>query len=228
MIPFGWIQYKVEILSEKFKEDDVEIAPQTAVISFYNKNGQISGQLKKGYFSRDVIFKKILNKEPVILNSCYINNFSLSDFRQLNNLPKDEIIEIYSFSAVNSVFDALISNDFSYSRVINDSVSFKDSVFLQGNTNFQGAIFEKGNINLSHCHFVNGDFDFSQVDIGEGGAIFNGTVFGEGYKDFHYTKFGDRDVSFVAVQFGKGDVSFINAAFGDADISLLFSFYSFL
>lgn len=219
MIPEGWIHYKVEIIQESYIEEDKVIAPHTALLSFYNKNGNVAGQLRKGYFKKEEIFEKIKNKEPLILNSCYIDNFSMSEYRHKNGMPEDALVDVNGISANESVFDALILNDFSYSRVHDRHISFKNSVFIHGHTSFLGSVFELGNVNFSHCRFIDGDFDFSQCDLGEGGAVFNSAVFGEGFKDFHYTKFGDRDVSFVATSFGKGDVSFINASFGNVDVS---------
>ena len=219
MIPEGWIQYKVEVLKDKYLIDNKEVAPATALISFFNKNGQTIGQIKKGYFTKDELYAKISNGEQLILNSCYISNFSMSEYRKIRGLQKEEFVDINGFSAIDSVFDAVIANDFSYVRFGNEAVNFKESYFLQGKTIFQGSYFEKGNVNFGHCRFINGEFDFSQADLGEGGIVFNGTLFGEGFKDFNYTKFGDRDVSFVAVEFGPGDVSFINSTYGDVDIS---------
>ena len=85
MIP-GHSSYKAEIKKLKFETEAGKKFPATALIHF-----QVEGRVKPvvelmGYLGEKEIYKAIDRGEELNLDHCYINKFSLRDYRLTRNL----------------------------------------------------------------------------------------------------------------------------------------------
>ena len=107
-------------VSELFKNNTSEVSndidlkfTETAKISFFDINNNLIETKKYGIVNLDVIYDKILKQEPIDISRCYIKNFSLSQYRKLNDLPANEKINLLDFTAVDSIFESDKVIDFS-------------------------------------------------------------------------------------------------------------------
>ena len=219
MIPFHYPGFKVEIKNLKFITEDGIRLPKTAIISFLDDNNNVTGVEILGHLDNESIYKKIASGEPVILDYCYIHNFSLSDYRHQNGMDKKARVALPSFSARHAFFDSKPGTDFSYAQFLDGDVSFEHAHFVNGPTTFNSAQFGKGSVNFSSVFFREGQVDFSNVSFGEGEVNFKNSVFCDGLKDFQYAEFGPGPVFFSNTEFHAGTTSFINASFGDGPVS---------
>ena len=216
---FDFSSYKVKIRDNEFTTPDGKKYPNTASISFFDKNRKELSYVELWYTDANNLYELIKKAEIINLDYCYIEEFSLSKYRQINNLEKEELVTIKSFTAKNSVFDAIELTDFSFGVFQEGNVSFQNAGFIHGGVNFTSSVFEDGKVNFNSCIFKNGNLNFNDTNFGHGGVNFKNSVIGNGNKDFQYAYFGNGDVLFANTIFGDGDISFINANFGNGDVS---------
>ncbi|WP_459195663.1 potassium channel family protein [Wukongibacter baidiensis] len=190
----------------------------------------------------EVIYKKIDNKEEINLDECYIQDFSLSDYRRDRGMDISDIIFIEGFSAQKAFFSTQSYTDFSYvtfgkgyvdfRNVIfkEGYVSFMNATFGEGNVDFQGSTFGKGLgfrnvmaihwlVNFRNTTFGKGHVNFSQVTFGEANVSFAGATFGKGTVSFIWSNFGKGNVNFKGANFGKGNISFTEATLEEGRVS---------
>ena len=211
--------HRVEIKNIKFITDEGQKLPKTAILTIVVP-GQSNPVVELlGYRELEDIYNCLDEGLPINLNHCYINKFSLSDYRQLRKLDSKKVISVAGFTAKNSFFDSPSPIDFSYASFQENEFSIEYSWILRGRMNFNYSTFSGQIINLSNVHFRDGNFDFANVKIGNGDINFKNTVFGTGKKDFQYTDFGTGKKSFINLEFNNGDASFINTLFNDGDVS---------
>ncbi len=154
------------------------------------------------------------------MDYCYLNKFSLSEYRQSRKLETNEYVELKGFSARYSFIDSPSQIDFSYAKVFEENFNMEYSYIVKGRMNLSYSVFQDIGINLSNVNFKDGNFDFSNVRINKGEVNFKNSTFGEGKKDFQYTDFGIGNKLFTNIEFNDGEVSFINTHFNDGDFSL--------
>jgi hypothetical protein len=209
----GYINYQVEIRNDKFITDDGRKYPRTANVMLFNKEGDVIGNELFGYVDIDELYNMIKDGKPLILDKCYIKDFSLSAYKRINRIEKKEHVLIKGFSARNSFFDTHISTDFSYSSFQDGDINFDGSHFGRGKVLFISSVFGKGNVNFSNTLFRNGNIDFKGSIFGGGDFLFKNAIVKDGIKDFQDIQFGSGEVSFANTEFNNGELLFINTRF---------------
>lgn len=215
----NFITYKVKIRDIEFITPEGVKFDSTAVINFFDINRKEVLYKELGYIDKNTIYEKIKNGENINLSYCYIEDFSILDYRKIYELAKEELINVKSFMAKESIFDAVDTTDFSFICFQNSNVSFQNSLFIHGGVNFNACIFEDGQVSFNSCVFRLGNVNFSNTNFGHGGIDFKNVNFGEGIKDFQYAYFGNGDVLFSNANFGSGEILFINTNFGNGHVS---------
>lgn len=211
--------YTVEIKKLKFESDAGQKYPATALIQF-----QIEGREKAlvelmGHLDEKEIYKAIDRGEELNLDHCYIEKFSLRDYRLTRNLEERAPVVLKGFTARNSLFGGDASLDFSHAVFEGKEFSLEDSRVSRGDVNFNSASFHTEAISFHNAHLPDGYFNFKNVRIDSAEVSFKNCTFGKGIKDFQYTSFGTGYLSFINADFYAGDVNFINTDFGSNDVS---------
>ncbi|HBF87062.1 MAG TPA: hypothetical protein DDX39_00360 [Bacteroidales bacterium] len=215
----NYLSYKIKIKDLEFVTEDGRKFPNTAAISFYDINKKETDYIEKAFVEQETVFQLIDNGEDININECYIENFSLKNYRKSRNIEKDEIVKIKNFSAIDCFFDSHGETDFSFAVFQGDFANFSKAHFINGGINFDSVNFEKADADFSYVYFNNGNVDFANVIFSGGDITFKNTLFGEGEKNFQYTDFGKGKLSFINTDFGNGDVLFLNSDFSDGEVS---------
>lgn len=215
----NFFNYKVKIKDVPFKSESGKKFENTASISFLDENKKEIAYFELGFLSAEDIYKLIDNGEPINLDFAYIENFSLSDYRNSRNIDKKVYVNLHNFSAFNTFFDSQIITDFAYSEFENDYKTFENTHFLNGAVTFHSSHFNNGGLNFSNVLFNNGNVDFSNAVFGDGEANFKNSWFGKGFVNFQDASFGFGDVLFMNTDFNHGDVSFVNTEFKSDRVS---------
>lgn len=209
----------VDIKKVKFKTDEGKILPKTAILTFSEPDKTGKTIEHYGYIDTEDIYKLIDEHEEIYLDYCYVDRFSLAEYRASKELEKKEYVKIKSFSAKNAFFNSQVVIDFSYAEIEDGDVSFENTCFARGDLTFNSSRFSIGKVSFAYALF-NCDFiDFANISFNSGEVTFKNAIFTKGIKDFQYADFGDGDVTFINTEFNDGDVSFINAFFGDGELS---------
>ncbi len=215
--------YRVEIKNLKYITDGGRKFPRTAIITLFDENGIESGTELLGSMDTGDIYKLINEGGDLNFDNCYIEDFSLSYYRQHYNLDKKESLQLKGFSAANSFFEANPITDFTHCDFGEGDVNFEGSVFAKGNLSFHASRFGNGNIIFSGVAILQGNVDFSGVEAGSGDFIFKNAFFGDGLKDFQDMSFGDGEITFANTEFSSGELLFINTHFGNGKFSFKIS-----
>jgi hypothetical protein len=228
-------EYTVEIKKLKFETDDGQRYPCTALLHF-----KVDGKEKPlvelmGHREEKEIYDAIDRGEPVILNNCYIEKFSLRDYRLTRNLNAHEKVVIKGFSARNTLFGGQSPLDFSHAVFEGETFSLEGAWISRGELNFESSEFRTGKASFHNARLPDGHLNFKNVIFKSGEVSFKNCRFGKGDKDFQYmkldsgilhfinTEFSDGNVNFINTDFGKGDVSFKVARFGNGRVDFHFS-----
>jgi len=218
MLP-GHTSFKVEIKKLKFETEAGVLLPGTALIHL-----EVPGRDKPlvelmGYLEEKEIYKAIDRGEEINLDHCYIEKFSLRDYRLTRNMgPRDQVL-IKGFSARDALFGGDASLDFSHALIEGEEFSLAESWITGGDVIFESAQISSSLVSFHDTHLTDGYFNFKNVKIRGEEVSFKNCCFGNGIKDFQYTSFGADLVSFVNAEFGNGDVSFINSKFDSTKVS---------
>ncbi len=211
----GYKSYHVNIKDVKFIADNGSTTPRTAIITFFDAEGkEISSELF-GVIDVNVLYDLIKKGKDIIIDNCYISDFSLPDFRRRNNIEKKELIMLKAFSAKNAFFESNICNDFSYASFSDGDVSFDGTHFGKGKVSFSWARFGIGNVIFSNAFFNDGNIEFTGAVFGEGDFMFKNVIVNDGIKDFQDIQFGNGEVSFANTEFNSGELLFINTLFNN-------------
>ena len=174
----------VEVKNVKFIADDGRTCQRTAIITFFSEKGEEIGSELFGAVEVNQIYTMIKEGKAINLDNFYISEFSLSSYRQHNNIDKKELVPIKGFSARNAFFEAKLYTDFSYSLFSDGEVSFDGSHFAKGKVLFTGSVFGKGNVIFSNTLFSDGNIEFTGSVFGEGDFLFKNVIVKDGIKDF--------------------------------------------
>lgn len=171
---------------------------------------EINIRLKNTIFS-DIIFEYYdnakkndlyasINKgEPIALDRVFIAGFSINEYRELYNLEKDEIVDIYFDYCLECCFSGSgkTALDLTWCNII-----CKDPI--------QGMMIDS-------CYFINGRVDFSYSKIGDQDLSFRGCKFFYTDLYFCHSIFGGKDIYFNETDFLSTDcdIKFIGTIFGD-------------
>lgn len=237
----GSFSFNIEIIKRKFDLGGRQ-TNQTARITFVDNHENIQQITEYGVVDPTEIYDLIKNKEPINLDNCYINNFSLCKYKALNKINDIERVELLNFSANNAFFEADDTIDFSLSDFIGDKASFNHICFGNGNVSFlkskftgikkidfSHAFFGKGYSNFQYSNFGTGNLTFEEAsnigdlsfvnsNFGIGNVNFKNVSFGDGLVEFHFSKFGDGHVIFYKSSFEGKKVDFRRIEFGNGKL----------
>ncbi|MEN8203377.1 MAG: potassium channel family protein [Bacteroidota bacterium] len=211
--------YSVETKKVKHVTEEGRKFPATALVKF-----QMDGKEKPwvelmGYIGIREIYNAIDRGEKLNFDHCYIDKFSLRDYRLTRNLDAQEKVVLKNFTARNALFGGYTALDFSNSIFEGDEFSLEDAWISRGNIIFESSCFKCTSLSFHNTRFPNGYFNFKNASIESELVSFKNCRFGNGEKDFQYVSFGKGSVSFINADFQNGDVNFINTDFGTGDAS---------
>ena len=209
----GYSNYHIEVRNEEFITEDGRKYPRTAVLKLFDEKGEEIGSELFGEVIIENIYNQIKNGDSLVLDNCYIKDFSLSFYRKQNGIEKKELVRIRGISARNSFFEAQGATDFSYSAFQSGDINFEGSQFGKGRVIFTGSLFGNGQVNFSNTLFRNGNIEFTGSVFGEGDFLFKNAVVKDGIKDFQDIQFGKGEVTFANTEFNYGELLFINTRF---------------
>lgn len=215
----NFFNYKVKIKDTPFKTESGKKYDNIAAISLLDENKKEIAYIELGFIDKEEIYKLIDQGKPINLDYCYVENFSLEEYRENRNIEKKSCVKIHQFSAYNTFFDSRIATDFSFAQFDDEYKNFENACFLNGAVSFQSVNFHQGGVNFSYTYFNDGNIDFSNVNFGEGEVNFKNSWFGTGHKNFQDAHFGEGNVLFVNTEFNKGDVTFVNTIFKSNRVS---------
>ena len=215
--------YRVEIKKIKFISDKGLQYPRTAIVSFLDHNNEEISTELLGYIETSEIYAAIDQGKDIILDNCFIEDFSLSVYRQQKNIDRKEHVHLNNFSAQNSFFTAHIATDFSYADFGDSDNSFEGSHFARGKVLFNNIKSGKGNFILSSTYIKDGHIEFTGAEFSEGNFEFKNSVINDGLKDFQDMVFSKGDISFANTEFNSGEILFINSRFGEGNFSFKIS-----
>jgi hypothetical protein len=211
----GYSTYRTEIKSVKFIADDGRTCPRTAIVTLFGNDGEEIGSELFGAIDMSGLYDLIREGKDLNLDNFFISEFSLANYRRVNNLEKKEFVPLKKFSARNAFFEAKNITDFSYALFSDDEVSFEGSHFAKGKVVFTGSNFGNGDAVFSNTLFRDGNIEFTGSIFGDGDFLFKNSIVKDGRKDFQDIKFGDGEISFANTEFNNGELLFINTQFGD-------------
>jgi hypothetical protein len=155
--------FEVKIADKKFEIQDGNTTAQTAIIKFFNDTNEILSTNELGYVSANEIYRLIELGGKVHFQECYIEDFSLTDYRKNHPLLKNEIIRILGFTATHSIFHSDKELNFSFSKFIKGDVDFTNSIFLKGSLLFENCSFGNINVSFENVLFRDGNVNFGEI-----------------------------------------------------------------
>ncbi len=211
--------FSVEIRDRDFTSAAGITYPKTAVLTFHSSGNHQESVFELGYPGEEEIFESIRKGRPLVLDHCYIDHLSLSDYRKKFKIDSKESVSLTEFSARSAVFDSKEEIDLANADFKGGGISLEQAFFASGSLNLHSARIQEGGLDFPHAHLPSGHLNFTNVNVESGDVNFKNAVFEEGKKDFQDAVFGDGAKIFTNVDFGKGDVSFVNTLFGNGNVS---------
>lgn len=207
--------YELKITDQKFEIETGIFTEKTAKLILIDNDDKKSETYKLGYVSEDEIFRRIENKADFNIKNCFVENFSLSKFREKNNLPSNKLVTIRNFNAQNSFFASKQEINFHRANFIGKQAIFSGSTFFAPKVNFSGSNFEKSDADLDYITFNCPELTFKKATFGDYDVEFKNAIFYKGTKNFEETFFGKGDLNFLNAEFNDGDVNFSGSKFGE-------------
>lgn len=211
--------FSVKIIDRKFYTEDGLEYLKTAVVSFFDEKERIITHEEFGYLETDKIYDLIDAGETVVLDHCYIKNFSLTAYRRTRILDKTKEISLKGFSAKNAFFDSTHTIDFSYANFSDHPLNFSYAHFVKGGLIFSFSKVGNADVDFSYAVMHTETIDFSNTVFADGDISFKNAILDSQLVDFQYADLGKGAKNFVNAEFGTCDVSFINTNFGEGRVS---------
>ena len=218
MIPVH-LSYRVEIKKLKFITPDGVRYPSTALVHFEVEGREQPVMELMGYLKEKEIYEKVDREEDLNLDHCYIDQFSLKNYRLTRNLDEKAPVSLHSFTARHALLGGNVPLDFSHAQFQGEAFSLENSYITRGPVSFESSVFTCRSVNFHDTRIPEGHFNFKNVQVESAEVNFKNCRFGPGNKDFQYVSFGEANVSFINTEFNTGDVNFINTDFGEGDLS---------
>ena len=212
-------EHTVEIKKLKFESGNGVRHSHTALVHFYVNDKEQPLLELMGHMEEKEIYNTIDRGEPLNLDNCYVEKFSLRDYRLTRNLDARKKVLIKGFTAKNALFEGLSSLDFSHAVLEGDEFSLEGSWVCKGDVCFEAARFKTEISSFHNTRFPEGHLNFKNVNFESSEVSFKNCTFGKGEKDFQYLCIGRGKLSFINADFSNGNVNFINSNFGKGDIS---------
>lgn len=210
--------YSVKILNKPFVLGGSVKSERTARV-FMPDNVGIKTEVRNyAYIEAQELYNKLSGDKAIDLNNCYIKNFSLREYRKLNNLDDNSYIEIPELSAVNAFFDSDDVIDFSYAQFNGDSLHFINAIFCCHTLNFIHSKFIGGDEDFTQAFFLCDYVNFQYADFNEGNVFFENVIFQSKVVSFVNCNFRDGNKNFKGADFGNADLTFQFTKFGDGDV----------
>ncbi len=231
-------KYRIQKTDKNFKLPDGQMLSQTAVISLLNNDDTVLATLELGVVGMPDLYAQILNNQPVLLDQCYIENFSLTYLREKAEIRTGQYVNIKRFAVTNSVFYSENHFDFSYVNLINGDLNLSHSIFLNCHIDFRYTKFGNEDINFDGTYIHQGSINFANATFGKGQLSFNNSRFNclsgdrrlAGQKktkrkedtgaiiNFESCSFEDGKIDFTRSDFGSGIISFFNSDLRKRDL----------
>jgi len=211
--------YKIKLKHKKFINSDGIEFNNTVSIRFYDDYKKEILYRELAYVDVSEIYEQINKGLVVNIKDCFVENFSIKDYRTKYKIPDAEAVIIKGFNAENSVFESQIETNFNNVIFDFEDLSFQGAMFIKGMLNFANTQFASNTNNLSYCSFYDGNVSFYNSIFGNGDTNFKNSIFKNGVKDFQFCNFGKNKVVFENVDFGNGDVKFVDTNFSQGDVS---------
>jgi hypothetical protein len=212
-------EFTAEIKKLKFETDQGIKFPYTALIHFYVGEKEKPVVELMGYMEEKEIYNAIDRGEAINLDNCYVDKFSLRDYRLTRNLDAREKVAIKGFSARNTLFACLSPLDFSFAIFEGEDFSMENSWVSKEDLNFESACFKTQNSSFHNARLPDGYLNFKNVSFESSEITFKNCRMGSGDKDFQYMRIGRGDLVFINTEFSNGNVNFINTDFGKGNVS---------
>ncbi|TFG88573.1 MAG: hypothetical protein E4H16_04860, partial [Candidatus Atribacteria bacterium] len=181
--------YKVEIKKLKFETDAGTTLPGTALIQFNVESREKPVVELMGFMDEKEIYNAIDRGDKLNLDQCYVEKFSLRDYRLTRNLDARAKVVLNGFSAENSLFGGLTSLDFSHAVFEGENFSLASAWISRGDIIFESARFKTKEALFHNTRFSDGHFNFKNVAFESARVDFKNCRFGLGEKDFQYATF---------------------------------------
>lgn len=212
-------EYTVEIKKLKFESENGTLHTHTALVHFHIDEKEQALLELMGHMQEKEIYNSIDRGEALNLDNCYVEKFSLRDYRLTRNLDARKKVVIKGFTAKNALFGGLSSLDFSNAIVEGEEFSLEGSWISKGDVSFEGVRFKSELSCFHNTRFPEGYLNFKNVNFDSSEVSFKNCIFGKGEKDFQYLRIGRGSLSFINADFSDGNVNFINSSFGKGDVS---------
>lgn len=204
------LRFRVRVIDQSIELPNGKKCEQTVILQEYINN-IVQHTFKYGYVDREELYKRIDAGDHIDLDYCYVNGFSLNEYRESRNLEEQSMVRLERFSAVKACFDSEQTTDFSFAQFEGKACSFAECIFANGNTSFLRAQFSKGNV------------DFSKILFGTGNVEFQYAMFNTGNVSFQKSHFEGKVVSFVNANFDEGNANFKDVEFGNATVKFQYA-----
>ena len=116
-----------------------------------------------GHMEEKEIYNSIDRGEAVNLDNCYVDKFSLRDYRLTRNLDAREKVLIKGFTARNALFGGESDLDFSNAVFEGEDFSLEDAWISKGDVSFESTRFKTNRTIFHNCHFPDGYLNFKNV-----------------------------------------------------------------
>ncbi len=128
--------YTIKILDEPIELNGRKFE-QTAIVILRDYNHNMIQKQKMGIVDISLLYKEIIENNPIDLSYCYVKNFSIQKLKQQAGLDDLLQLELKDFNAENAFFESDKTIDFSGAVFTGESTNFKNAHFGIGNLSFQ-------------------------------------------------------------------------------------------
>ncbi len=147
MVPWH-SSFSVEIKKLKFITEEGKRFPCTALIKFHLEGKDKPLVELMGYMDEKEIYKAIDKGEELNLDYCYIDKFSLKDYRLLRNMGPREVVKINGLTAKNSLFGGYSTLDLSFALFEGREFSMENSWITRGDVVFESSRFYNNEVQI--------------------------------------------------------------------------------
>jgi Ion channel len=206
------IFYEIEVLDESIELDGIHHNKSVKVVEFYAQK-----KIRERYLAHvdvEEIYMAIDAGKVVNLDSCYVKDFSLTEYRRQRKIDLKETINFRGLTAKNAFFDCDAYTDFSHAR-FNGDVNFDHAVFSHGSLNFTHAVFDSTQVDFSNCAFHSHQTLFQYAEFDSEKINFENSHFNGEIVSFINASIRADEITFKRANFNTCKVKFHFAEFGD-------------
>jgi len=199
------MKYDIRFIKQEYERYDGKTFNETAIVSFKDIDGKEVIN-KYGKISTENIYKMIYKEKSINLDNCFIEGFSLNEYRKERKLKNNAYITLNNFTASESFFDKELC--LCYAHYIGAGVNFNKSIFNCCGI-FSNSSFGNRFVDFSLSVFRDSTSNNTDAYSGEVCTKFDFSIFGKGEISFNGVKFGNNTMAtFTKVRFGEGELDF--------------------